>query len=92
MADHAPTDLRPAAAAAKAAKKTQALLREARSLLGRADKVVAAAGGIDDPGSRQLAADARNAVERLADHLVQLERQHHHRLQERPPPRQRKER
>jgi hypothetical protein len=91
VVDHPPTDLRPAAAATKTAKKTQALLREARSLLRRADKVVAATGGIDDPGAHQLAAEARKAVERLADHLVHLERQHHHRLRDGPLPRQREQ-
>jgi hypothetical protein len=92
MADRPPTDPRPAAAATKAAKKTQALLREARSLLRRADKVVAAAGAIDDPATHQLAAQASKAVERLTDHLVQLERLHHRRAKEGPRPREREQR
>jgi ElaB/YqjD/DUF883 family membrane-anchored ribosome-binding protein len=92
MADRPPTDLRPAAAATKAAKKTQTLLREVRSLLRRADKVVAAAGGIDDPATHQLAAEASEAVERLTEHLVRLERQHHRRAREGPRPREREQR
>ena len=78
-------------AATKAAKKTQALLREARSLLRRTDKVVAASGGIDDPGTHQLAGEARKAVERLTNHLAQLERQHHRRVHEGPRPREREQ-
>jgi hypothetical protein len=92
MADHPHTDPRPAAAATKAAKKTQALLREARFLLRRADKVTAAAGAIDDPATHQLAAEAGAAVERLTEHLVRLERQHHRRAQEGPRPRQHEQR
>ncbi len=91
MADNTPTDLRPAAAATKAAKKQQALLREARSLLRRADKVVTAAGGIDDPATHRLAAEASEAVERLTQHLVRLERQHHRRAKEGPRPREREQ-
>jgi hypothetical protein len=75
MAGHPLTDPRPAAAATKAAKKTQALVREARFLLRRADKVTAAAGAIDDPATHQLAAEVGAAVERLTQHLVRLERQ-----------------
>ena len=92
MADRPPADLRPAAAATKAAKKTQALLREARSLLRRAGKVVTAARAIDDPATHQLAAESSTAVERLTDHLVRLERQHHRRAKEGPPPREREQR
>jgi hypothetical protein len=88
MADQPPADLRPAAAATKAAKKTQALLREARSLLRRADKVVAAAGAIDDPATHKLAAEASHAVERLTEHLVRLERQRHRHAREGPRPRE----
>jgi hypothetical protein len=92
MADHPPTDPRLAASATKAAKKTQALLREARFLLRRADKVAAAAGAIEDPTTHQLAAEAGRAVERLTEHLVRLERQHHRRAKEGPRPRQREQR
>jgi hypothetical protein len=93
MPDRNRTDLRPAAVATKAAKKTQALLREARSLLRRADKVAAAASvGIDDPATHRLAAETKEAVERLTDHLVRLERQHHRRAREGPRPRDREQR
>jgi hypothetical protein len=92
VTDEDPGDQRPDAVATKAAKKTQALLREARSLLGRVEKVATAAGAIDDPTSHQLAAEAREAVERLTDHLVRLERQHHRRADEATPPRQHRQR
>jgi hypothetical protein len=92
MPDRNRTDLRPAAVATKAAKKTQALLREARSLLRRADKVVAASVGIDDPATHRLAAETKEAVERPTDHLVRLERQHHRRAREGPRPRDREQR
>ena len=92
MTDEAPADQRPDAVATKAAKKTQALLREARSLLGRVEKVATATGAIDDPTSHQLAAEAREAVERLTDHLVRLERQHHRRAYQATPPRQHRQR
>jgi len=88
VTEEAPADQRPDAVATKAAKKTQALLREARSLLGRVEKVATAAGAIDDPTSHQLAAEAHEAVERLTDHLVRLERRHHRRAYEATPPRQ----
>jgi hypothetical protein len=92
MTDEAPADQRPDAVAAKAARKTQALLREARSLLGRVEEVATAVGAIDDPTSHQLAAEAREAVERLTDHLVRLERQDHRRAHEATPPRQHRQR
>lgn len=57
MTDEAPGDQRPDAVATKAARKTQALLREARSLLGRVEEVATAVGAIDDPTSHQLAAE-----------------------------------
>ena len=92
MTDEALADQRPDAVATKAAKKTQALLREARSLLGRVEKVATAVGAIEDPTSHQLAAEAREAVERLTDHLVRVERQHHRRAHEATPPRQHRQR
>jgi hypothetical protein len=53
-----------------------ALLREARSLSRRADKLgrsVAAA--VDDPTTQECAAGACSSVEQLVDHLTVLERQ-----------------
>ncbi|MBJ7596395.1 MAG: hypothetical protein JF886_16330 [Candidatus Dormibacteraeota bacterium] len=91
MTDDPPADQRPAAAT-KTAKKTQALLREARFLLRRVDKVEAAAGAIDDPPTHQLAAEVREAVQRLTNHLVRLERQHHRRAHEPARPRGRVQR
>jgi len=92
MAGHPPADPRAAAAATKAAKKTQALLRASRFLLHRADKVAAAAGAIDDPATHELVAEVGAAVERLTEHLIRLERQHHRKAQEGPRPRQREQR
>jgi hypothetical protein len=65
MADRPPTDLRPAALATKAAKKTQALLREARSLLRRADRVVAASAGIPQPTSSPPRPKRLSSVSRI---------------------------
>jgi hypothetical protein len=53
---------------------------------------VAASAGIDDPATHQLAAQTKEAVERLTDHLVRLERQHHRRARESPRPREREQR
>jgi hypothetical protein len=60
--------------------------------LGRVEEVAPAVGAIDDPTSHQLAAEAREAVERLSDHLVRLERQDHRRAYEATPPRQHRQR
>ncbi|MGH7749468.1 MAG: hypothetical protein ACREQ5_32580 [Candidatus Dormibacteria bacterium] len=59
--------------AAAAAKRTATLLRDARSLLRRADKLAAAALDLEEPGPH-LIADARAAVERVVDYLARLER------------------
>ena len=56
------------------AKAVTALLREARSLSRRADKLGGAAGAMDDPGTVQLAAEACTSVEQLVHHLMLLER------------------
>jgi hypothetical protein len=57
------------------AKEVTALLREARSLSRRADKLGGAASGVDDPTTQQLAAVACTSMERLVHHLMVLERQ-----------------
>ena len=57
------------------AKAVTALLREARSLSRRADKLGGAAAAMDDPETHQLAAEACTSVEQLVHHLMLLERQ-----------------
>jgi DNA-binding ferritin-like protein len=57
------------------AKAVTALLREARSLSRRADKLGDAAAGVDDPTTQQLATAARTRMEQLVHHLMVLERQ-----------------
>ena len=57
------------------AKAVTALLREARSLSRRADKLGGAAAAMDDLETHQLAAEACTSVEQLVHHLMLLERQ-----------------
>ena len=57
------------------AKAITALLREARSLSRRADKLGGTAAAVDDPTTQQLAAAACTSVEQLVHHLTVLERQ-----------------
>ncbi len=57
------------------AKAVTALLREARSLSRRVDKLGGAAAAMDDPETHQLAAEACTSVEQLVHHLMLLERQ-----------------
>jgi hypothetical protein len=57
------------------AKAIMALLREARSLSRRADRLSGTAGGVDDPITQQLAAEACTSMEQLVHHLMVLERQ-----------------
>jgi hypothetical protein len=56
-------------------KAVTALLREARSLYRRADKLGGAAAAVDDPTTQQLAAEACTSMEQLVHHLTLLERQ-----------------
>jgi len=56
------------------AKEVTALLREARSLSRRADKLGTAAAAMDDPTTQQLAAQACSSMEQLVHHLMVLER------------------
>ena len=56
------------------AKAVTALLREARSLSRRADKISGTAAAVDDPTTQQLAADACTSMEQLVRHLMVLER------------------
>ena len=52
-----------------------ALLREARSLSRRADKLSGTAAAVDDLTTQQLAAEACTSMEQLVHHLMLLERQ-----------------
>jgi hypothetical protein len=56
------------------AKAITALLREARSLSRRADKLSGTAAAVD-PTTQQLAAEACTTMEQLVHHLMVLERQ-----------------
>ena len=57
------------------AKAVTTLLREARSLSRRADKLGGAAAAVDDPTTQQLATVACTSMEQLVHHLMVLERQ-----------------
>ena len=57
------------------AKAVTALLREARSLSRRADKLAATAATVDDPTTGHLTAQACTSTEQLVHHLMLLERQ-----------------
>jgi hypothetical protein len=57
------------------AKAVTALLREARSLSRRADKLGGAAAAVDDLTTQQLATVACASIEQLVHHLMVLERQ-----------------
>ncbi len=57
------------------AKAITAVLREARSLSRRADKLSGTAAAVDDPTTQQLAAEACTSLEQLVHHLMLLERQ-----------------
>jgi DNA-binding ferritin-like protein len=57
------------------AKAITALLREARSLSRRADKLSDTAAAMRDSTTQQLAAEACTSVEQLVHHLMLLERQ-----------------
>jgi len=55
------------------AKAITALLREARSLSRRADKLGGRAATVEDPRTQQLAAEACTSMEQLVHHLTVLE-------------------
>ncbi len=57
------------------ARATTALLREARSLSRRADKLIGTAAAMADLTTQQLAAEASTRVQHLVHHLTVLERQ-----------------
>jgi hypothetical protein len=56
------------------AKRRETVLREARSLLRRADRFKATADGIDDEVVSRLASSVAEDLHRLVGHLVQLDR------------------
>ncbi len=56
------------------AKAVTALLREARSLSRRADKLGGVAAAVDDPTTQQLATAACTSLEQLVHPLMVLER------------------
>ena len=60
------------AAATMAAKRSAALLRDARAVLRRMDALLTAARADDDPSVRDIT-DARTAVERLVSQLGRQE-------------------
>ena len=64
------------------AKEVSALLRDARSLLRRADKLFAAATAVEDPATTGLVTEARRAVEQLVHHLTRLEQQRQRRARD----------
>ena len=57
------------------ARAITALLREARSLSRRADKLSATAAAVADLTTQRLAGDASTQVQHLVHHLTVLERQ-----------------
>ena len=56
------------------AKAITALLREARSLSRRADRLSGTAQAVDDPTTQQLTAQACTTLDQLVHHLMTLER------------------
>jgi hypothetical protein len=66
----------------RSARETSALLREARSLLRRADKLFAATAAVDDRVATGLATEVRTATEQLVHHLTRLEQQRQHRARD----------
>jgi ElaB/YqjD/DUF883 family membrane-anchored ribosome-binding protein len=63
-------------------KEVSALLRDARSLLRRADKLFAATAAVDDQAATGLASEARAAIEQLVHHLTRLEQQRERRARD----------
>jgi hypothetical protein len=54
-------------------KVTASLVRDARSLLRRADKLACAVAAIDDTAASRAANEARDAVDRLVHELVSVQ-------------------
>ncbi|MEO8898394.1 MAG: hypothetical protein ABI352_05380 [Candidatus Dormibacter sp.] len=68
--------------AADPTKVTASLVREARSLLRRADKLASAVRAADDTVTTRLAAEARRAVEQLVHQLTHLQQTQQRRARE----------
>jgi ElaB/YqjD/DUF883 family membrane-anchored ribosome-binding protein len=66
----------------RTAKEVSALLRDARSLLRRADKLFAATAAVDDRAATGLATEARTAIEQLVHYLTRLEQQRQRRARD----------
>jgi hypothetical protein len=66
----------------RSARETLALIREARSLLRRADKLFAATAAVDDRVATGLATEVRMATEQFVHHLTRLEQQRQHRARD----------
>jgi ElaB/YqjD/DUF883 family membrane-anchored ribosome-binding protein len=66
----------------RSTKEVSALLREARSLLRRADKLFAGVAAVDDQAATGLTTEVRRAVEQLVDHLTRLEQQRQRRARD----------
>jgi hypothetical protein len=63
-------------------KEVSALLREARSLLRCADKLLAGVAAVDDAVTTGLATEARRAVEQLVHELARLEQRRERRARD----------
>jgi hypothetical protein len=66
----------------RSAREMSALLREARSLLRRADKLFAGVAAVDDAVTTGLATEARRAVEQLVHELARLEQRRERRARD----------
>ena len=66
----------------RSTKEVSALLRDARSLLRRADKLFPGTAAVDDPATTGLATEARRAIEQLVHHLTRLEQQRQRRARD----------
>jgi hypothetical protein len=58
------------------------LVREARSLLRRADKLAAATSALDDPAASHAASEARHAADRLVHELVSAQQREQRRARD----------
>jgi hypothetical protein len=63
-------------------REVSTLLRDARSLLRRADKLFAATAVVDDRGATGLATEVRTAIEQLVHYLTRLVQQRQHRARD----------
>jgi ElaB/YqjD/DUF883 family membrane-anchored ribosome-binding protein len=66
----------------RSAREVSALLREARSLLRRVDKLFAGVAAADDAVTTGLATEARRAIEQLVHELARLEQRRQRRARD----------